>query len=60
MKGRLLEAVRYLRLTIQGTLGSQCCRFAQQEINDEALDLLAIKEREKNRTDKCDHCFKRG
>jgi hypothetical protein len=34
-------------------------KFTEQ-INDEALDFLGLNKREKNRTDKCDHCFKSG
>ncbi len=31
-----------------------------EHIDDEALHLVAIKERHKNGTDKCNHCSKRG
>ncbi len=30
-----------------------------EHIDDEALDFLAVKEGEKNRTDKCNHCSKK-
>ena len=34
-------------------------KFTEQ-INNKALYFLAVKKGEKDRTDKCDHCFKKG